>query len=72
MTETHWGRKETIIWPPHKPIYTFAALFLALTASGLFVYLHFRFALLPLAQFYLPTYSKASIAPSFRASRKYK
>jgi len=72
MTETHWGRKETIIWPPHKPIYTFAALLLALTASGLFVYLHFAFALFPLAQFYLPTYIKASIAPSFRASRKYK
>jgi hypothetical protein len=23
MPETNWGRKETIIWPPHKPIYTF-------------------------------------------------
>jgi hypothetical protein len=71
MTETHWGRKETIIWPPHKPIYTVGAVFLALIATGFFVYLHFAFALLPLQQFYLPAYIKVSVAPSFRATRKY-
>ena len=21
-----WGRKETIVWPPHAPVYTFCAL----------------------------------------------
>ncbi len=21
-----WGREETIVWPPHAPIYTFSAL----------------------------------------------
>lgn len=72
MTETHWGRKETIIWPPHKPIYTVGAVFLALMATGLFLYMHFAFALSPLQQFYLPAYLKASIAPNFRASRKYR
>ena len=38
MPETNWGRKETIIWPPHKPIYTFGAVFLSLILTGLFVY----------------------------------
>jgi hypothetical protein len=38
MPETNWGRKETIIWPPHSPIYTFGAVFLALILTGLFVY----------------------------------
>jgi type IV secretory pathway TraG/TraD family ATPase VirD4 len=72
MTETHWGRRETIIWPPHNPIYTFGAVFLALIATGMFLYVHFVFALTPLQQFYLPAYVKASIAPTWRASRKYR
>ena len=44
MPETKWGRKETIIWPPRKPIYTLGALFLSVIATGLFVYLRFTFA----------------------------
>ena len=32
MPESKWGRKETIIWPPRKPIYTLGALFLAVVA----------------------------------------
>ena len=71
MPETNWGRKETIIWPPHSPIYTFGAVFLALILTGLFVYLRFAFALSPLEQFYLPLYIKTSIAPSLRSSGKY-
>jgi hypothetical protein len=27
MTKTVWGRKETIIWPGHMPIYTYAVFF---------------------------------------------
>ena len=45
MPETKWGRKETIIWPPRKPIYTLGALFLAVIATGLFVYLRFAFGM---------------------------
>jgi type IV secretory pathway TraG/TraD family ATPase VirD4 len=71
MPETNWGRKETIIWPPHKPIYTFSAVFLAVILTGFFVYLRFAFALSPLEQFYLPLYIKASIVPSIRPSGKY-
>ena len=29
MAMTKWGRKETIIWPPHGPIYTYGAVFVA-------------------------------------------
>lgn len=71
MPETTWGRKETIIWPPHKPIYTLGAFFLALIATGFFVYLRFAFAFSPLERFYLPTYIKTSIAPTLRSSGKY-
>src|SRR6202035_3733796 len=71
MPETNWGRKETIIWPPRSPIYTFGAVFLALILTGLFVYLRFVLALSPLEQFYLPLYIKTSIALSRRSSDKY-
>ena len=71
MPETNWGRKETIIWPPHKPIYTFGAAFLAVILTGLFVYLHFAFVLTPLQQFDLPIYIKATIVASIRQSGKY-
>jgi type IV secretory pathway TraG/TraD family ATPase VirD4 len=71
MPETNGGRKETIIWPPHKPIYTFGAAFLAAILTGLFVYLRFAFVLTPIQQFDLPIYIKASIVPSLRPSGKY-
>jgi len=28
--DAEWGRKETIIWPPHGPIYTYGAIFFGL------------------------------------------
>jgi type IV secretory pathway TraG/TraD family ATPase VirD4 len=71
MPETNWGRKETIIWPPHKPIYTFGAVFFAVVLTGLFVYLHFAFVLTPLQQFDLPIYIKTTIVASIRQSSKY-
>ncbi len=72
MTEANWGRKETIVWPPHKPIYTFGAIFLALIATGFFVYMRFAFALNPLERFYLPAYIKTCVVPSIRSSGKYR
>ena len=71
MPETNWGRKETIIWPPHKPIYTFGAVVLSVILTGVFVYLHFVFALTPLQQFDLPIYIKTTIVANFRQSDKY-
>jgi len=71
MAEVAWGRKETIIWPPHKPIYTLGALFLGLIATGSFVYLRFIFVLSPLQQFYLPAYIKTVATASVPFHMKY-
>jgi hypothetical protein len=71
VAESSWGRRETIIWPPRKPLYTIAAIFIALVAAGFFVYVRFAFALSPLERYYLPNYIKTSIAPSIRSSGKY-
>ena len=33
---TQWGRKETIIWPPHIPVWTYSAVFLTLLCTVFF------------------------------------
>ena len=71
MPESKWGRKETIIWPPRKPIYTLGALFLAVVATGLFVYLRFTFGSNALEKYYLPLYMKTAVTSSFRATGQY-
>jgi type IV secretory pathway TraG/TraD family ATPase VirD4 len=71
MPETNWGRKETIIWPPHQPIYTIGALFLALVATGFFVYLRFEFGLSPLQRYYLPYYLRSETAGIAHPISKY-
>ncbi len=70
MATMHWGRKETLIFPPHSPIYTYGAVFFAVILTGLFVYLRFTFGNTPLQRFYTPIYIRSSVAGSVSASRK--
>src|SRR5215469_7469193 len=72
MPEVTWGRKETIIWPPQKPIYTLGALFLGLIATGFFVWLRFILVLSPLQQFYLPAYIKTTATSAVPVHSKYR
>jgi len=71
MATTQWGRKETVIWPPQTPIYTWGAVFLSIVAAGLFLYLRFSFALTPLQQFYLPYYLRTQVAGVMHKTDKY-
>src|SRR5579864_9827448 len=41
MAITKWGRKESIIWPPHSPIYTYGAVFIAVELTAFFIYCRF-------------------------------
>ena len=59
---TKWGRKETVIWPPHSPIYTYGAVFIAVVLTGFFIYCRFTFGNDALQRFYTPTYIRSSIA----------
>jgi hypothetical protein len=70
MAMTKWGRKETIIWPPRRPIYTYGAVFMAIVLTGLFLYCRFSFGNSPLQRFYTPTYLWSSVAGTLGASRK--
>jgi type IV secretory pathway TraG/TraD family ATPase VirD4 len=71
MKATEWGRKETIIWPPHSSIYTYGAVFFALVLTSLFVYLRFTFGQSPLQQFYTPTYARTAAGGAFGKRDKY-
>ena len=70
MATTKWGRKETIIWPPHGPIYTYGAVFVAVVLTGLFLYCRFSFGNSTLQRFYTPTYIRSSVAGAIGASRR--
>jgi hypothetical protein len=64
MAKTTWGRKETIIWPRHMPIYTYGLAFAiaALTFVAVCVRIHLA---APLQRYYLPTYERTSAISSF-------
>lgn len=72
MPETEWGRRETAIWPPHKPIFTLGWFYVTLAATGLLMWLAFAEALTPFQQFYLPVYLKSALVGTFRPSGKYR
>src|ERR1700733_9244469 len=70
MAMTKWGRKETIIWPPHGPIHTCGAVFVAVVLTGLFLYCRFSLGTNTLQRFYMPTYIRSSVAGAIGASRR--
>ncbi len=70
MAMTKWGRKETIIWPPHSPIYTYGAVFMAVVLTGFFHLLPVHFGNDPLQRFYMPIYIRSSVAGAIGASRR--
>jgi hypothetical protein len=70
MATTQWGRKETMIWPPHSPIYTYGAVFMACVLTGLFLYCRFSFGNNSLQRFYTPIYIRSSIAGAIGTGRQ--
>src|SRR5579875_4012517 len=60
MSKTNWGRKETLIWPRHMPVYTYTvALGVAfLTFIAACVRIHLA---TPLQRYCLPAYERSSV-----------
>jgi hypothetical protein len=71
MTDTQWGRKETIVRPPHYPVYSFGAVLVALAVAALCVYLHLAFAMSPLQRYYLSCYVETGFLGTMRQSSEY-
>jgi hypothetical protein len=71
MATTKWGRRETIIWPPHSPIYTYGAIFIAVVLTGFFLYCRFSFGNSPLQRFYTPFYIRSTVAGVVGTTRRH-
>src|ERR1700679_2448889 len=71
MTDTQWGRKETIVRPPHYPVYILGAVFVAIVVTILCVYLHLAFAMTPLQRYYLSCYVETGVLGTMRQSSEY-
>jgi hypothetical protein len=68
---TQWGRKETLIWPPHVPIMTFSAIAGTLVLTCLLVWQRYDFQLPPLQKAYLADYLRADVGNRFHAHQSY-
>jgi hypothetical protein len=71
MATQQWGRKETIIFPKHSPIYSYGAVFLAFVLTGCFIYLRFSYGQTPWQQFYTPIYARTAAGAALNKKDKY-
>jgi len=69
MKPMHWGRKESIIFPPHQPIYSIAAIVGMLFLTILFVFLRIGISMSPLGKAYFPTYLRTGVSAYFSAQK---
>jgi hypothetical protein len=69
---TQWGRKETIIWPPHVPLMSYCSIAGALLLTVFFAWEHYAFQLAPLQKAYLTDYVCADIGSAFHAHQSYR
>ena len=68
---TEWGRKETVIWPPHVPIYTYSAVAFALLCAIFFCWERLRFQQTPLQRTYAGTFVRAAAGAMVNSKSKY-
>lgn len=70
MAKMTWGRKETIIWPQNRPIYTYTAIFYVMFLAIVFVFGWLCFLTKPLQWFYAPVYVRTSIFGTFSRTHR--
>ncbi|MGI4756183.1 MAG: hypothetical protein ACRYGF_04955 [Janthinobacterium lividum] len=71
MPDNAWGRKETLVFPPNVPVYSYAAIGLAVLLALLFCWEHLRFGLPPLQKTYSGAYLRSSAGSLFKAHGSY-
>jgi type IV secretory pathway TraG/TraD family ATPase VirD4 len=69
---SQWGRKESIIWPPHVPIMSYTALAGALLCTLFFIWQHLNFSMTPLQQSYITEYVRSQVGGTFKAHQSYR
>src|ERR1700712_3734551 len=69
---SQWGRKETVVWPPRSPMYSYGAILAALVFTGMCVWVHFTFAITPLQRYYTPAYVRSAAGAIFGKRDKFR
>jgi len=69
---SQWGRKESIIWPPHVPIMSYTAIAGALLCTLFFLWQHLNFSMTPLQQSYITEYARSQVGGQFKAHQSYR
>ena len=69
MPKTTWGRRESIVWPRHIPIYTYTAAFVTFVLTFVCVSVRIHLAS-PLERYYLPVYERTSAFGAFLPSHR--
>ena len=67
-----WGRDETIVWPPHQPLYSYCACAGALLLLLLFGWQHTHYSLTPMQRVYLSMYMKTDATGAFGVHGKHR
>ncbi len=67
-----WGRKETIIWPPHVPVMSYSAVATAILCTCFFLWQRLHFSLPPLQRSYLTEYIRSQAGATFQAHESYR
>lgn len=69
---THWGRKETIIWPPHVPVMSYMATAVAVLSTLLFMWQRLHYVMTPLQQSYMTEYVRSLAGAQFKTHQIYR
>ncbi|MDQ2843198.1 MAG: type IV secretion system DNA-binding domain-containing protein [Acidobacteriota bacterium] len=67
-----WGRKETIIWPPHAPLLSYMAIATALLCTCVFIWQRINFSMMPLQRSYVTEYIRSQAGSTFKAHETYR
>jgi hypothetical protein len=65
MEDVQWGRRESVIFPPHEPIYSYSLIIFMLLATVCVVFARIGMSMSPLAKAYFPTYVSTGFGAAF-------
>jgi hypothetical protein len=71
MPDNGWGRKETLVFPPNVPIYSYCAIACALLLTVLFGWEHLSFGTTTLEKAYSGAYLRSSAGALFKSHGSY-
>lgn len=69
---SHWGRKETVIWPPQMPVWTYSAIALTLFASCFSFLAQYRKGGSQLEKSYTTAYIRSMVGAQFKQTGGYR